>query len=75
MNENGEKQSDDLLAELLAIIQEVNAHCVKLTQLVEDLDNRLDRLESSDFARNRSDYQRVMGQLAEGMPEVPLYAD
>jgi len=72
---NNGNQNDDVLRELLAIIQEVNAQHGKLGERLDELDGRLVRLESSDFAQNRQDYQRVMRQLAEGMPEVPLFAD
>ncbi len=40
---------------------------------LEDLDNRLKNLEGSDFARNRSDYDRTMTNLSEGMPEVSMH--
>lgn len=39
------------------------------------LEQRLSRLESSDFAKNRDEYEGTMRELASGMPNVPMFAD
>lgn len=50
------------------------AHEAAVTE-IQSLKARLATLEHSDFAKNRADYERERVQLAESMPDIPLWPD
>lgn len=66
----------DRLAEMLsAEIKDTVGRVLDKTGMdarLKDVDNRLKRLETSDFALNREQFERTLKDLEEGMPGVPL---
>lgn len=83
VNNNGEAQAE--VVTLLRAMFDALGDLGKRVQALEDgepelpevsaLEWRLARLEGSDFAQNRKDYQRLQADLENGMPGVPLYPE
>lgn len=59
----------DALEDLAKRVQALEEHG---GEDVDELQRRLVRLEGSDFAQNRRDYERLLADLEAGMPGVPL---
>lgn len=54
-------------------IDVIRTAIAELKQTVMALDNRIQRLEGSDFAKNRTEYEQTMLDLAVSNPGVPLF--
>ena len=58
------------LSENLKILKDSHA---QLVNEFERLRDRIQKLEASDFVHNRKTYEKHLNELAEGMPDVPIY--